>query len=211
MEAFTKLTAIAVPFDQSNIDTNQLCPTRFNKVPPGSPGYERILFHDLRFEADGSEKADFILNRDPYRAAGIIVADANFGCGSARESAAYALLAFGVRCLVATSFSDIFYNNCLKTGVLPVRVPAAVSDRWRRRLRDRPGATITVDLEAQMVTAPDGTAQAFDIHPTPKMCLLQGLDDIALTERYGDDIEAFEAAWRAEAPWLDPANRSRIS
>ena len=207
MEAFTKLTAVAVPFDQANIDTNQLCPTRFNKVPPGSPGYERILFHDLRFEADGSEKADFILNREPYRAAGIIVADAHFGCGSARESAAYALLAFGVRCLVAPSFGDIFYNNCLKTGVLPVRVPAEVSDGWRRDLRDRPGAKITVDLEAQMVTAPDGTTQAFDIHPTPKMCLLRGLDDIALTERYRDDIETFEAAWRAEAPWLDPANR----
>ncbi|MCH8097822.1 MAG: 3-isopropylmalate dehydratase small subunit [Proteobacteria bacterium] len=210
MEAFTELTAVAVPFDQANIDTNQLCPTRFNKVPPGSPGYERILFHDLRFEADGSEKADFILNRDPYRAAGIIVADANFGCGSARESAAYALLAFGVRCLVAPSFGDIFYNNCLKTGVLPVPVTAEISQRWRRDLRDRPGATITVDLEAQMVTAPDGTTQAFDIPPTRKMCLLQGLDDIALTERYRDDIETFEAAWRAEAPWLDPGNREGV-
>ena len=169
MEPFTKLTAIAVPFDQANIDTNQLCPTRFNKVPPGSPGYERILFHDLRFEADGSEKADFILNRDPYRAAGSIVADANFGCGSARESAAYALLAFGVRCLVAPSFGDIFYNNCLKTGVLPVRVPAAVLEGWRRDLRDRPGATIAVDLEAQLLTAPDGTTQAFDI-PRRERC-----------------------------------------
>lgn len=207
MEPFTRLTAIAVPFDQANIDTNQLCPTRFNKVPPGSPGYERILFHDLRFEADGSERPDFILNRDPYRDAGIIVAEKNFGCGSARESAAYALLAFGIRCLVAPSFGDIFYNNCLKNGVLPVRVVAEAADRLRRQLNDKPGAEITVDLEAQILTAPDGGTLAFDIHPTRKMCLLQGLDDIALTERYGEDIAAFEAAWRAEAPWLDPANR----
>jgi 3-isopropylmalate/(R)-2-methylmalate dehydratase small subunit len=210
MEAFTKLTAVAVPIDQANIDTNQLCPTRFNKVPPGSPGYERILFHDLRFEADGSEKADFILNLDAYRDAGIIVADANFGCGSARESAAYALLAFGVRCLVAPSFGDIFYNNCLKNGVLPVRVPAAASEGLRRELRDAPGATITVDLEAQLLTAPGGATRAFDIHPTRKMCLLQGLDDIALTERHRGDIETFEAAWRAEAPWLDPGRREPL-
>ena len=125
MKAFTTLTAIAAPFDQPNIDTNQLCPTRFNKVPRG-PKYAQVLFHDLRFNADGGEK-EFILNREPYRKAGIIVADRNFGCGSSRESAVYALYEFGISCVIAPSFGDIFANNCGKNGLLPVVLPQVAS------------------------------------------------------------------------------------
>ena len=125
MQPFTKLTAIAVPLDEPNIDTNQLCPTRFNKVPRG-PKYAQVLFHDLRFNADGSEQ-DFILNREPYRSAGIVVADRNFGCGSSRESAVYALYEFGIRCVIAPSFGDIFANNSCKNGLLPVVLPDAAA------------------------------------------------------------------------------------
>ena len=147
MEPFRVLEAVAVPIDEVNVDTNQLCPTRFNKVPRG-PAYERILFHDRRFNADGNENPDFILNREPYRHARIIVAERNFGCGSSRESAVYALQAFGVRSVIAPSFGDIFASNCLKNGLLPVRVagggrrrhPPTASREDRRNRQSGPGA-----------------------------------------------------------------------
>jgi 3-isopropylmalate/(R)-2-methylmalate dehydratase small subunit len=201
MEPFRVLKAVAVPIDEVNVDTNQLCPTRFNKVPRG-PGHERILFHDRRFDAQGNEQADFILNREPYRHAGIIVAERNFGCGSSRESAVYALHAFGVRALIAPSFGDIFTSNCLKNGLLPVRVPAEVAAAMRRQLHAQIGASVTVDLPQQTVTGPDGVAHAFDIHPLQKRCLLEGLDDISLTQRYSAEFEAFEARHRPTTPWL---------
>src|SRR5271169_4671306 len=141
MDKFTILEAIAVPFDQPDIDTNQLCPTRFNKVEKG-PKYAEVLFHDLRFNADRSEKAEFILNQPCYRQAGIIVADRNFGCGSSRESAVYALATFGIRSIVAPSFGDIFFNNCFKNSVLPVVLDDAACAAMRQQLHAKPGARI---------------------------------------------------------------------
>ena len=200
MQPFTTITAIAAPLDEANIDTNQLCPTRFNKVPRG-PKYAQVLFHDLRFNADGSEK-DFILNREPYRSAGIIVADRNFGCGSSRESAVYALYEFGIRCVIAPSFGDIFANNSCKNGLLPVVLPDAAAAAIRKQLCESPGATMTVDLAAQTVTDPAGQVHRFDIHPLRRKCLLEGLDDVARTQQYRRQFEAFEAAYRKERSWL---------
>lgn len=200
MQPFTTFTAVAVPFDEPNIDTNQLCPTRFNKVPRG-PQYAQVLFHDLRFNADGTEK-EFILNREPYRKAGIIVADRNFGCGSSRESAVYALHAFGIRCVIAPSFGDIFTGNCYKNGLLPLLLSDSEAAAIRRQLRERPGATLTVDLAAQTLSDPAGAIHPFGIHPLRRKCLLEGLDDIARTEQYRAQIEAFEARYQTERSWL---------
>lgn len=200
MEPFTKLAGIAAPLDEPNIDTNQLCPSRFNKVPRG-PKYAQVLFHDLRFNADGTEK-DFILNREPYRRAGIIVADRNFGCGSSRESAVYALYEFGIRCVIASSFGDIFANNACKNGLLPVALPEAACEAIRKQLHERAGAEVTINLREQTVTDAAGQVHRFDIHPVRKKCLLEGLDDISRTREYLPQIEAFEADLRKERPWL---------
>jgi 3-isopropylmalate/(R)-2-methylmalate dehydratase small subunit len=200
MQPFTKLTAIAVPLDEPNIDTNQLCPTRFNKVPRG-PKHAQILFHDRRFELDGTEK-DFILNREPYRRAQIIVADRNWGGGSSRESAVYALYEFGIRCVIASSFGDIHANNCSKNGLLPVVLTEAEIAGMRKQLHERPGATVTVDLAAQTVTDATGQAHAFNIHPVRKKCLLEGLDDLARTRQYLERFEIYEEAYRNDRPWL---------
>jgi 3-isopropylmalate/(R)-2-methylmalate dehydratase small subunit len=201
MEPFRVVEGIAVPMDEINIDTNQISPTRFNKVPRG-PEYKRVLFHDRRFDTLGNERNDFILNREPYRRASIIVADRNFGCGSSRESAVYGLQANGFRAVIAPSFGDIFTSNCLKNGLLPVRLPTEVAADLRRQLRETVGATVTVDLEQQTVTGPNGQAHHFDIHPLRRRCLLEGLDDISLTQRYRAEFDAFEAGHRAAMPWL---------
>ena len=200
MQAFTQLTAIAAPIDESNIDTNQLCPTRFNKVPRG-PKYRDILLHDRRFNADGSEK-EHLLNVEPFKHAQIIVADSNWGGGSSRESAVYALYEFGIRCVIAPSFADIHSSNCAKNGLLTVILPEAECAAIRRQLRERPGATLSVDLATQQVTDAQGTTHAFDIHPVRKKCLLEGLDDIARTAQYDDTFAAFEAGYREARPWL---------
>jgi 3-isopropylmalate/(R)-2-methylmalate dehydratase small subunit len=200
MTPFTTLTAIAVPLEEANIDTNQLCPTRFNKVPRG-PEYARVLFHDRRFNADGTEK-EFILNAEPYRQARIFVADRNFGCGSSRESAVYALFEFGIRCIIAPSFGDIHANNCAKNGILPLVLPDAEAAAIRQQLRERTGATLTVDLAAQTVTDAVGQVHRFEVHPVRKKCLLLGLDDIARTREYAAQTAGFEAAYRAARPWL---------
>ena len=203
MTPFTKLTAIAAPIDEPNIDTNQLCPTRFNKVPRG-PKHAQILFHDLRFQADGTEK-DFVLNREHWRKAQIIVADRNWGCGSSRESAVYALYEFGIRCVIASSFGDIHANNCMKNGLLPVVLKQDEVMAIRAQLHAKPGATVSVDLAAQTVTDPAGGVHHFDIHPVRKKCLLEGLDDIARTHQYAERIEGFEDAYYGERPWLRAA------
>lgn len=169
---------------------------------PRGPAYERVLFHDRRFDADGNENPGFILNREPYRHARIIVAERNFGCGSSRESAVYALQAFGVRSVIAPSFGDIFASNCLKNGLLPVRVPAEDVAGIRRQLHANIGATVKVDLAQQTVTGPDGGEHTFDIHTLQKRCLLEGLDDVALTQRYGTEFETFETSHHAAMPWL---------
>lgn len=200
MQPFTTLTAIAAPIDEPNVDTNQICPTRFNKVPRG-PKYADVLFHDRRFDSEGREK-DFILNREPYRKAQIIVADRNWGTGSSRESAVYALYEFGIRCVIASSFGDIHANNACRNGLLPVVLSEDAVTAVRRSLHERPGATITVDLAAQTVTDPEGAVHAFAIHAVRKKCLLEGLDDIARTHQYSERFAMFEDLYRDERPWL---------
>jgi 3-isopropylmalate/(R)-2-methylmalate dehydratase small subunit len=202
MEAFTVWSGIAVPFDETNLDTNQLCPTRFNKVPRG-PRFWEILLHDRRFNADGSEKPDYILNQEPYRHAVIAVAGRNFGVGSSRETAVFGLMGFGIRSVIAPNFGDIFYNNSLKNGVLPVRLPAATVDLLLRQLLAQRGAQMTVDLPNQTVTGPDGAIHRFDIAPLSKKRLLRGLDEIAHTQEYGGDIKRFEERHAKDCPWLE--------
>jgi 3-isopropylmalate/(R)-2-methylmalate dehydratase small subunit len=201
MQPFTTLDAVAVPLDDANIDTDQIVPARFLKRPRG-PDYARFLFHDLRFDAEGNEKPDFPLNRAPWREARILVADANFGCGSSREQAVWALTAYGIRAVIAPSFGDIFYNNSLKVGLLPIVLPADTAARLRHLLAEAPGAHLAIDLAAQTVTAPDRAVHRFDIDAFEKRCLLEGLDDIRLTLRYRDEIERFERRHQAEMSWL---------
>jgi 3-isopropylmalate/(R)-2-methylmalate dehydratase small subunit len=205
MDKFTIWRAIAVPFDQPNIDTNQLCPTRFNKMEKG-PKYAQVLFHDLRFNPDGSEKPEFILNQPPYRQAGIIVADRNFGCGSSRESAVYAVATFGIKAIIAPSFGDIFFNNCLKNSVVPVMLEADICAAMRAQLRQHVGAQITVDLERQVAIDVEGREHAFSIHPLRRRCLLDGLDDISLTAELLEVIQPFETEYRRDFSWLEPGN-----
>ena len=204
MEPFSALTAIAAPLDELNLDTNQLSPTRFNKVPYNAADYSRILLHDRRFRGDGTEIAEFVLNREPYRRARILVGDRNFGCGSSRESAAMSLKAFGVRVVIAPSFGDIFFNNCLKNSVVPVMLDAETCAAMRAQLHARIGAEITVDLQRQVATDAAGREHPFSIHPLRRRCLLEGLDDIALTAGYLDVMRPFETRYRQEFSWLDP-------
>lgn len=202
MQPFTTVTALAAPLDMPNVDTDQIIPARFLKRPKDER-YAVYLFHDLRFEEEGgAEKPDFVLNEEPWRRAQILVADRNFGCGSSRESAVYALMAGGFRAVIAPSFGDIFYNNSLKNGFLPIQLEAAVCADLRRQLHTAPGAEITIDLETQTVTAPDGRQHGFDVHPFAKYCLLRGLDDIQFTLEYQQEIAAFEARRKEEMSWL---------
>ncbi|MCB1744867.1 MAG: 3-isopropylmalate dehydratase small subunit [Gammaproteobacteria bacterium] len=201
MQQFVELHAIAAPLDERNLDTNQLCPTRFNKIPRSDPDYQRILFNNQRFDAHG-QPTDHFLNLEPWCGAGILVADENFGCGSSRESAVYALLAFGIRCVIAPSFGDIFFSNSLKNGLLPVRLSAARCDQLRAMLHAQPGTTLQVDLPGQRVVAPDGVEDQFEIEAQHKRCLLEGLDDVDLTLERGDRIQAFEARYKPGRPWV---------
>ena len=202
MEPFTRLTGAAAPIDLPNVDTDRVIPARFLRKPQGSPGYERFLFHDVRFDADGKERPEFVLNQPGFRGARMIVAAENFGCGSSREAAVWALAAYGVRAVIAPSLGDIFHQNCGKNGVLAVILPAEIVAGLRRQLHARPGATLSVDLQAQTVTAPDGVVHAFEIDPFRKQMLLSGQDDIGLTLGYEAQIAAFEASHRAAPPWL---------
>src|SRR5881409_3784643 len=181
MQPFSKLTAVAAPIDLANIDTDRIIPARFLRKPKGAPGYASFLFHDVRFNADGSEKPEFVLNQEPYRGAKILVVAENFGCGSSREMAVWVLEAYGIRSVIAPSLGDIFHQNCYKNGLLPVILPADIVAAFRRQLRERPGATITVDLETQTVTAPDGGRHGFEVDAFGKEMLLSGRDEIGLT------------------------------
>ena len=201
MEPFSTLSGVAVPLDEANLDTNQLCPTRFNKVPKG-PRFAQILLHDRRFNGDGSEKPDYILNQEPYRHAVIAVAGRNFGVGSSRETAVFSLMGFGIRSVIAPNFGDIFFNNSLKNGLLPVRLPATTVDTLMRQLLEQRGAWLTVDLPNQTVTGPDGTVHRFDIEPLSKHRLIRGLDEIAHTQEYGEAIRRFEDEQKKSVPWL---------
>ncbi len=202
MEPFSILSGIAVPLNETNLDTNQLCPTRFNKVPRG-PRFAQILLHDRRFNANGSEKADYILNQEPYRHAVIAVAGRNFGVGSSRETAVFGLIGFGIRCVIAPNFGDIFFNNSLKNGLLPVRLPAANVENLMRQLLAQRGAKMTVDLPNQTVTGPDGQIDRFEVERLSKHRLLRGLDEIAHTQEYADTIRRFEENNRKTFPWLN--------
>ncbi len=201
MKPFTRLTAVAAPLDPANIDTDRIIPARFLRRLRG-PDYAKLAFHDIRYDADGKERADFVLNQAPYRNSKILVAGANFGCGSSREAAVYVLYDYGIRSVIAPSFGDIHYGNELQNGMLPVVLPDATCRQLREQLHANPGAQITVDLETQCVTGPDGTVHRFDIDPNHKERLLQGLDDIGLVMQYEKDIAAFEQRYHAEMPWL---------
>jgi len=205
MQPFTRLTAVAAPVDLPNIDTDRIVPARFLRKPK-NPDCARFLFHDVRFNPDGSERPDFVLNQPAYRNARILVAAPNFGCGSSREMAVWALDAYGIRSVIAPSLGDIFHQNCFKNGLLPVLLPADVAADLRGQLHDRPGVTITIDLESQTVTAPDGTGHRFDIDPFRKQMLLTGQDEIALTLGYEGAIREFEARQKTEMAWLPPAS-----
>ena len=201
MEKFTVLSGVAAPMDMMNVDTDMIIPKLHLRTIKRT-GLGKVVFDELRFNADGSEKPDFVLNREPYRRASILVAGDNFGCGSSREHAPWALLDFGIRCIISTSFADIFYNNCFKNGILPVAVG---KDDWRLLLNDTAdpeNARLTVDLEARTITRPNGGRIAFEIDGFRRDCLLNGLDDIGLTLQKADKIDAFEAAQKEKQPWL---------
>ena len=201
MEPFTVLDGRAAPLDQSNVDTDQITPGRFMRRPRKA-GYQDFLFRDLRFRTDGSENPDFVLNQEPFRKARILVADRNFGGGSSREQAPWSLMDYGIRCVIAADFGEIFYNNSLRAGLLPVQLDGAVCLRLREQLHERPGAHVRVDLPQQTVTAPDGAAYLFKIDPSRKHRLLEGLDDIGLTLKHDVEITTFEQAYRQRFDWL---------
>lgn len=201
MQKFEKLTAVAAPIDEKNIDTDQLVPARF-LMKSRADGYAQYLFYDRRFDAEGKERADFILNQAPYRAAKILVSDANLGSGSSREHAVWVLMDSGIRVVIAPSFGPIFFVNSLKNGLLPLKIDDEVAAELRRQLRHAPGSEITVDLERQEVTAPDGARHSFDIAPAHRHRLLEGLDDIDLTLAHADKIAEFEKRHAAACGWL---------
>ena len=201
MDAFTILSGIAAPLPKANVDTDQIIPARFLKSI-SRQGFGKHLFANFRFVDDGPENPDFVLNQEPYRRAEILIAFENFGCGSSREHAPWALLDFGIRCIIAPDFADIFHNNCFKNGVLPVRLPREVCERLMEDARMGGNARITVDLERQVVVRPNGEEIPFQVDPLRRHLLLNGLDDIGQTLQHAGAIDAYEARQRAAQPWL---------
>ncbi|MDJ0390856.1 3-isopropylmalate dehydratase small subunit [Roseomonas sp. E05] len=201
MDAFTKLTGIAAPLPMANVDTDKIIPARFLKTIART-GLGKSLFANLRYKEDGSENPDFVLNQEPYRHAEILIAHENFGCGSSREHAPWALLDFGIRCVIAPDFADIFHNNSFKNGILPVRLPRAVCDQLMEDAKLGANARLTVDLERQVVVRPNGEEIPFEIDPLRRYLLLNGLDDIGQTLQQVTAIDGFEAKQRAAQPWL---------
>jgi len=200
MEKFTTLTAVAAPLPMINVDTDMIIPKQFLKTIKRS-GLGKNLFDEMRYRDDGSENPDFVLNRPAYRGAKIIVAGDNFGCGSSREHAPWALLDFGIRCVISTSFADIFHNNCFKNGILPVVVSKEDLDKLMDDASRGANATITIDLAAQEIHGPDGGTVKFEVDPFKKHCLLNGLDDIGLTMEKADYIAAHEARAAENRSW----------
>ena len=199
MEKFTQLTGIAAPLDIINVDTDMIIPKQFLKTIQRS-GLGKNLFDEMRYTPDGDEIANFVLNQAAYREAQILVAGDNFGCGSSREHAPWALLDFGIRCIIAPSFADIFYNNCFKNGILPIVLPQADVDKLMDDAKRGANATLSVDLDAQTIQGPDGGTISFEVDAFRKTCLMEGLDDIGLTLQKGTAIDAYEAKLAAE-PW----------
>jgi 3-isopropylmalate/(R)-2-methylmalate dehydratase small subunit len=201
MESFTRVTSVAAVLAMANVDTDRIVPAKFLHNPR-SAGYGQFLFHDLRLDAEGRERPDFVLNQAPFRQAGVLIADANFGCGSSREAAVWALYGFGIRCVIASSFGDIFFENCFKNGLLPVVLPEAELLRLRAAVAAAPLTPVTVDLEQQTVCQHGGEVFLFEIDAFKRNSLLLGLDDIGVTLQHVAEIEAFEARRRERTPWL---------
>jgi len=201
MQKFTTVTGVAAPLRMINVDTDRIIPKQFLTTIKRT-GLGKFLFNDIRYDAAGSEVGDFVLNRSAYRHAQILIAGRNFGCGSSREHAPWALLDFGIRCVIASSFADIFYNNCFKNGILPVTLPEEHVDTLLNAADAGSNATFTVELEAQRITDPEGNVFEFEIDPFRKHCLFNGLDDIGLTLEKAKKIEAFEQQRAAQSPWL---------
>ena len=200
MEKFTKLTGVAAPMKIRNIDTDMIIPKQYLKTIKRT-GLGSGLFSELRFKEDGSENPDFVLNQAAYRNAKIIVAEDNFGCGSSREHAPWALMDFGIRCVISTSFADIFFNNCFQNGVLPIRVSREDLDKLMDDAERGANATMTIDLEAQEIHGPDGGVVKFDIDAFRKHCMLNGLDDIGLTMQKDAGITSYEDGLSKSRPW----------
>ena len=198
MEKFDKLTGIAAPLDIINVDTDMIIPKQFLKTIQRS-GLGKNLFDEMRYTPDGDEIADFVLNRAAYRSAEILVAGDNFGCGSSREHAPWALLDFGIRCVIAPSFADIFYNNCFKNGILPIVLPQEDVDKLMDDAKRGANATVSIDLESQTIKGPDGGEISFEVDAFRKQCLMEGLDDIGLTLKKASAIDDYEAKLDAQA------------
>jgi 3-isopropylmalate/(R)-2-methylmalate dehydratase small subunit len=201
VEKFVLLEGVAAPLRMINVDTDMIIPKQYGKTLKRT-GLGKGLFSERRYRDDGSENPDFVLNKPAYRKAKILVAGDNFGCGSSREHAPWALKDFGITCVISTSFGDIFYNNCFKNGMLPIRVLPADLEKLFDDAERGANATLTVDLEKQEIRGPDGGTIRFDIEPYRKRCLLEGLDDIGLTQAKDNKIESFEKNAKAARPWL---------
>ena len=201
MEKFTKLTGVAAPMSLVNIDTDMIIPKQYLKTIQRA-GLGQHLFAEMRYDDDGKELDAFVLNQPAYRGAEILVAGDNFGCGSSREHAPWALLDFGIRCVISTSFADIFYNNCFKNGILPIRVTPEELEKLMDDASRGSNATLSVDLEAQEIKGPDGGTISFELDPFRKHCLLNGLDDIGLTMEKADKVNSFEEKQKLSQPWL---------
>ncbi|MFH5773015.1 3-isopropylmalate dehydratase small subunit [Paracoccus broussonetiae] len=201
MDKFTTLTGIAAPMPLVNIDTDMIIPKQFLKTIHRS-GLGKNLFDEMRYDSEGNEVPDFVLNQPAYRQSQIIVAGDNFGCGSSREHAPWALMDFGIRCVISTSFADIFFNNCFKNGILPIVMPKEVVDVLMEDARKGANARMTVDLENQVVTTSDGQSFAFEVDAFRKHCMLEGLDDIGLTMEKSGSIDSFETQMAQSRPWV---------
>jgi 3-isopropylmalate/(R)-2-methylmalate dehydratase small subunit len=201
MEKFTTLTGVAAPLPLINVDTDMIIPKQFLKTIQRS-GLGKNLFDEMRYDDSGEEIADFVLNKPAYRNAQILVAGENFGCGSSREHAPWALLDFGIRCVIAPSFADIFFNNCFKNGILPIVLPQEDVDKLMDDAERGANAILTVDLENQTISGPDGGSVSFEVDPFRKHCLINGLDDIGLTLEKAASIDAFEAQAAQARPWV---------
>ncbi len=202
MDTFITLTARAIPVDVDNVDNDQVIPARLMRKSRLDGQYGKYLFHDLRFNDDGSEKSDYIFNHAQFRNARIVVGAKNYACGSSRLGAVYVHYDYGVRAVIAETFGDVFYNNCIKNGILPIRVSEAEAAALRSALHAQPGASIAIDLPQQTVTSPDGAVYRFDIDAFAKRCLLGGLSDITLTLEHAQEIDAFEQQHAERMSWL---------
>ena len=201
MDKFTTLTGVAAPLPLRNIDTDMIIPKQFLKTIKRT-GLGKSLFYEMRYDEQGKEVSDFVLNQPAYRKATILVTGENFGCGSSREHAPWSLLDFGIRCIIAPDFADIFYNNCFQNGILPIKLPQAEVDKLMDDASRGANSTLTVDLETQEIRGPDGGVIKFDIDPFRKHCLLNGLDAIGLTLEKKQSIEKFEQSAATARPWL---------